>query len=91
MRFCPKCGGIAEYDSYHHAYVCNRSDCDYWEPKKPTNYKRLISKSPEELAEFLGEITNDGEYGLCPTTYCKCTERGCAGCWLDWLIEETEE
>lgn len=94
MRICPKCGGIAEYDSYHHAHVCTRSDCDYWEPKKPTNYERLISKSPEEMAEWIESL----ESPKCPTeemyeTCSKPHRNGwhCNGCWLNWLKSEAEE
>lgn len=57
-----------------------------------TNYDRIISKSPEELAEIM---VSD-----CPPNYPK-GERceyekndgnlDCAACWLDWLKEEETE
>ena len=59
-----------------------------WSSSKPqTNYDRLISKTPEELAELIGDNIDcnickekhsaDG----CPRT----DEKDCYGVWLDWL------
>lgn len=52
----------------------------YAEKKKPmSNYDRLISKTPEELAEWLS---------------CNCTGDGYgngAEDWLDWLKQEVRE
>ena len=88
MKICPKCGGIAYYDSYHRAYVCTRSDCDYWEPKRPTNYERLISKSPEEMVEWL---SRNIVCARCPVSE-KCGRySSCESLLSMWLKEETED
>lgn len=31
LKLCPKCGGIAEWNSYFHTYICTRPNCSYWE------------------------------------------------------------
>lgn len=66
---------------------------DYPKERKPqTNYDRLISKTPEELAEI---IASD-----CPPNYplvnCREYEKydgnlDCCKCWLDWLKSPAEE
>lgn len=30
LKICPKCGGIAEWNSYFHTYICTRPNCSYW-------------------------------------------------------------
>ena len=57
--------------------------------RKPiTNYDRIISKSPEELAKFLAESATDkcapGHYDCYPWDHC-------GECWLDWLREEATD
>ncbi len=58
-----------------------------------TNYDRLISKTPEELAEML---SRSGKYFCCDTTKCdphseRCDYGDeCYDCWLDWLKQEAE-
>jgi hypothetical protein len=56
------------------------------EPKKQTNFDR-ITKSPEVLAEFLGE-----ELSRCPDEMAgkQCNEL-CIFCWLDQLNKEVED
>lgn len=49
---CPKCGGIVEYSSYFHAYICTRGDCEFWQAKLPTNADLIRQMSDEELADF---------------------------------------
>ena len=86
MKICPKCGGIADYDSYHHAFVCTRSDC---EPRKPTNYERLIYKSPEEMAEW---IADNLDCAICRTVHPdKCGYKACKEIWFEWMSEEAED
>lgn len=53
-HICKKCGGIAGWDSYFQSWICTR--CGNEEPKPITNYDRIISKSPEEMAEWLCDI-----------------------------------
>lgn len=75
-HICKKCGGIAGWDSYYQSWICTR--CGDFERKPVTNYDRIISKTPEELAEWLS---------------CNCTGDGygnSAEDWLDWLRRETE-
>lgn len=58
---------------------------DYPKERKPqTNYDLLISKTPEELAEFLTEYR-------CVHKAPHCMEVNCTQCWLDWLKSPVEE
>lgn len=54
--------------------------------KPITNYDGLVSKSPEELAEWLGDTD------ACPPGECKHIYDAvdCPECWLDWLRQEGE-
>lgn len=79
--------------------VCARYGADndptMWEAKPQTNYDRIISKTPEELAVWLAQQEYrrprfDGWLPLCnhvmgPRT---CHKDGCEKCWLDWLRQE---
>ena len=90
VKICPKCGAIAEWDSYFGGTRCTR--CDFVEKPKPTHYDRFISKTPEELAEWFSHrvVANSVE---CPPQhgYKHCLEQdGCRACWLDWLRQEAE-
>lgn len=54
--------------------------------KPTTNYDRIVSKTPEELAVFASDL------GCHPSASPK-TCRGvghCSECWLDWLKQEAE-
>lgn len=56
--------------------------------KKPiTNYDRLVSKSPEELAEFIG---GDPMHDICPNNCHEDLDRPCKVCVLEWLKQESE-
>lgn len=79
VKICPKCGALAEWDSYFGGTRCTR--CDFVERPKPTNYERIIRKTPEELAEFLAEYR-------CVHKAPHCMETNCAQCWSDWLRQE---
>lgn len=71
----------------------------YAEKRKPqTNYDRLISKTPEELAEWLAKQEYkkpafDGWLPLCNKVMGPriCHEDGCEKCWLEWLKSPAEE
>lgn len=58
-----------------------------------TNYDLLISKTPEELAEWTCQ-TQFREGDFCPPEhgwqYCQ-TADGCRECWLGWLKAPVEE
>ena len=63
------------------------------ETKPLTNYDRLISKTPEELAEWFCRVQfRAGD--VCPPehgwTLCQYAE-GCKDCWLSWLKSPVEE
>lgn len=89
------CWGTAERD----ACSCggDKSKCDFYpsvreEEKKPVpNYDRLVSKSPEELAEMFESEISGGV--VCPPkhTHEYCADGKCNKCWLDWLKREVEE
>lgn len=58
------------------------------EPRAVTNYDRLISKTPEELAGLICR-TPFREGDFCPPDlhewrYCTMAD-GCRKCWLSWL------
>ena len=66
---------------------------DYPKERKPqTNYDRLISKTPEELAVICEDA--------CPPHWHECPpikgeemelKSACQKCWLDWLKSPVEE
>jgi hypothetical protein len=69
-----------------------------WNCKKRrplTNYDRIISKSPEELAEFIQK--NRGGCRALTTESYVCDfytddlNTDCKSCWLDWLMQEAKE
>lgn len=63
-------------------------DCQYY--RTLTNYDRIISKTPEELATLISENIDCGVcenvFGLRP-----CSERCCPDFWLDWLKQEVSD
>lgn len=52
--------------------------------KPITNYDRIISKSPEEMAEFMAKTH-------CVHKAPHCRESDCTQCWLDWLQKEVSD
>ena len=54
-----------------------------------TNYDRLISKTPEELAELFSHLCCP--YSLGGKVDCNAGKKGCYQCWLDWLKQEATE
>lgn len=49
-------------------------------------HDRLISKSPEEMAEWVNR------HFVCPPKHgCPLNESSCAKCWLDWLLSPAKE
>lgn len=57
-------------------------------PKPITNYDRIISKTPEELARYMTEVQM---YAGCPNDGAMDCRDNCALCWLDWLKQEVTE
>lgn len=56
-------------------------------PKPMTNYSRLVSKTPEELARWIASRKE-----TCPPINgYKCSIMTCEECWLDWLKQEVNE
>lgn len=71
-------------------------ECLFYKPK--TNYDRIISKTPEELAVWLAQQEYrrprfDGWLPLCNHVMGAkaCHAHGCEACWLDWLRKEAGE
>lgn len=58
---------------------------DYRVKKPMTNYDLLISKTPEELAEYIRVFFPE----VCPPGNCP-GEDSCYKCWLDWLKSPVE-
>lgn len=91
------CWGTAERD----ACSCggDKSKCDFYpavretEKKPITNYDRIVSKSPEELAEWLAEVlfhcSNTICDERCPMYECCCEQP--SDNIEDWLKEEATE
>ena len=57
------------------------------EPKPATHYDLLIRKTPEELAEFIGD---DPVHDICPNNCQEDLDRPCKVCVLDWLKQEAK-
>ena len=57
-----------------------------------TNYDRIISKTPEELAEWLKNIRYSWRCLPEKSNYFCCVDfkDNCSACWLDWLRQETK-
>lgn len=63
--------------------ICSRNGYNSYESQ--TNYDRIISKTPEELAKFLMRT------GACFHDDCDyCNGKDCDECWLGWLKQEAE-
>ena len=58
--------------------------------KPMTNYNRIISKTPEELAEWIDTVFAECEWCR-PEKIDDDCERDCKLCILDWLKQETSE
>ncbi len=61
---------------------------------EPTNYDRIVSKTPEELAEFLSQDGDCPPERMYPNGCPNCdrvTPKVCYDCWLDWLKQEATE
>lgn len=88
MNGCIYCTKDGECDLYSeggkfHAFCCNMNSCEW---RKMSNYDRIISKTPEELAEFLMRT------GACFHDDCDyCNGKDCDECWLGWLRQEAAE
>lgn len=91
MPTCPSCiyaQGICEKTGVKIRYS---TGCTYHKPKPMTNYDLLISKTPEELAEWLVAIINHAESDNCGKScplYSYCIESN--GGMLDWLKAPVE-
>ena len=64
-----------------------------YEPKPITNYDRIISKTPEELAVLISESI---DCGVCKEMHgfrmCDVAQyKSCEDCWLDWLKKEADD
>lgn len=60
-------------------YVRPTDSCESWKSDKQTNYDRLISKTPKELAEWITDQIIDRNIGIPPET------------WLAWLQQEVDK
>lgn len=59
-----------------------------------TNYDRIISKTPEELAEFLFQDGDCPPERMYPDSCPNCdriTLKVCYDCWIDWLKQEVTD
>lgn len=59
-------------------------------PPKQSNYDRLISKSPEELAEFMCHNVSNGTVNcaFCAAAeFCRMGHNG----WIDWMKQEVTD
>lgn len=91
---CYKTGGCGPYEN-RPCNECPARKPEYLfgglgeahEQKPLTNYDRLISKSPEELAEFFQ--VHCCPFELCGLSNWEC-KHDCKQCWLDWLRQEVE-
>lgn len=96
---CPKCRRhtalVRRTDGTHQAH-CMICDVYYdVEIAKITNYDRIIGKSVEELAKFMGELPccppGADLKELCyPMDSCEGTDLQ-VQCWLKWLKQEADD
>ena len=59
--------------------------------KPLTNYERLVTKTPEELADFLPEIRNALTCIMGTKEGCLHPDDPCSECWLDWLMAPADK
>lgn len=91
------------FDGYGVCCACAREKCSYecstyrsYKPIPVTNYDRIISKTPEELATWIDDYA---AYAWCPvdapidqeTHECWVHDGDCRLCILDWLRKEATE
>lgn len=75
---------------------CENNNCpDYFSShdgyaKPRTNYDCLISKSPEEIAEYITRIRDSFMCVLCNENGCINPDVSCVECWLDYLKQEAD-
>lgn len=81
---CPSCG-------WRHEEQEKTIRSVYQEPKQQTNYDRIISMTPEELAEWIAKMRNSLYCVLAREYGCKYPDGTCYGCWLDWLRREASD
>ena len=90
VKGCKKCGGIMNWNSYFHAYVCEK--CGEFVHSR-TNFERLAGMSTERLAQFIAEQVL--EWQECPSTMdhsFDCEQyKNCKECWEAWLNAESLE
>ena len=87
----------------HMSNIADADRCEYFEQKPQTNYDRIVSKTPEELADWIAEILtyHGGLYRRmfsdlpwecdadCPLYKC-CNDQPSDNI-EDWLRQEAEE
>lgn len=76
-------------------YVREDASCEHGElpedySEKQTNYDRIISKTTEELADWIADIADHGGGRCAPGCY-DCSNNRCEDAWLDWLKQEATD
>lgn len=90
MPTCPSCiysQGICEKTGVKIRFS---TGCTYHKSMPMTNYNRIISKTPEELAEWIDTVFAECEWCR-PEKIDDDCERDCKLCILDWLKQEKNE
>ena len=86
--------GANRYCTYHDAYV-GWHGCEYGESKPQTNYDRINSKTPEELADFFGTLPccppGSAEELCYPENTCGADTKMMVKCWMKWLKSPVED
>ena len=77
-KLAKKCGASSESDV-----------CLNYEPRPQTNYDRIVSKTPEELAKYIDLHTAEAMWCNAPPDDCPPHET-CELCILDWLKSPVE-
>lgn len=75
------CMNCADKSCY--GYDRTVTECEDFQPM--TNYDRLISKTPEEMAKYIACVLQYREGDVCPPTHKCAVDKSCEKCWLDWL------
>jgi len=94
--FCPgDCDHCHKADEAQEKQILEQPGYDFGPPYPAstpviTNYDRLISKTPEELAEAIYSVVDSCPRGKRPEFTCVANAYDCCACWLSWLKSPAE-
>ena len=81
---CPMQYGVVD------AATCPAVECCPNATPPLTNYDRIVSKTPGELAEWIASVTQGGDGSCAPGCHYCNGKTSCTESWLEWLMQEVE-